>query len=69
MTKVEWVSCTGTGSWPDEPGNYLNYWSDSSIETFYLDDEDLEKSSITVGNSTLLYWADNVEPPDLSLIK
>ena len=66
MTKVEWVSWTVKGDAPDEPGNYLTYWSDGYIETFYLDEEDLEKSSITAGNSTLLYWADNVEPPDLS---
>lgn len=51
---------------PPEPGTYLTYWSDDTIETFPLDEEDIEEEFITCCNEILLYWAHNVERPELS---
>ena len=42
---------------------YLTYWSDKALETYPIEIDELEKDTISVSNSILICWAENVDPP------
>lgn len=61
-TSVDWVKWSDDK--PSETGNYLTYWSDGALETFTLWEEHIESEQVTAGNALLLFWAENVDPPE-----
>lgn len=59
--KVNWIDCND--GMPESPGIYLTYWSDGALETMRLDEADIDKTYIVIGNAVMLFWAENVAPP------
>ena len=43
---------------PPEAGTYLTYWSDGTLETYPLDENELERAVVMVHNAALTHWAD-----------
>ena len=63
MVKVNWTKWVDER--PEKEGVYHAYWSDKEIETYTIEGDELCMDEIAVGSygCTLLYWAENVEPP------
>ncbi len=61
MSKVVWHKWEEER--PESTGMYLTYWSDKALETYPIGIDELDKNTITSCNSYLLYWAENVDPP------
>jgi len=49
---------------PTEPGKYLTYWSDGTIETYPFDQYELEAHAVTIGTTVLTHWAELPQAPD-----
>lgn len=63
MNRVDWINAEK--HWPQEPGMYLTFWSDGSRETYPFWEEDIARGSVDdVCGAKLLFWAENVQPPE-----
>ena len=51
---------------PAEPGMYLTYWCDGTLETYPLDQDELEAPAVTSGNTLLTHWAELPQAPGVS---
>lgn len=60
--KVDWIKWAEGR--PEETGTYLTFWSDGALETFTFDEDYIERKQVIVGSDVLLYWAENVVPPE-----
>ena len=60
---IEWVNVAKDGL-PDEPGMYLTYWSDGSVETYGIDEEAIALGHVYLpGLAVLGYWAESPQGP------
>lgn len=62
MAKVDWIDINE--SMPDEAGMHLTYWSDGTLETYPVCEKEIAKGYISSGNDVVLFWAENVDPPE-----
>lgn len=60
-----WID--GDEQWPEVPGTYLTYWSDGALETYKLDEKEIERGRVDLCGESLLFWAELPEPPRLAL--
>ena len=64
LAHVKWIKWADKR--PSQAGVYLTFWSDGAIETYEVGADELDVEEVIVGKriqSTLLSWAENVEPP------
>jgi len=60
---IEWNEITGPGSLPDDPGKYLCAFSDGSVETFNLDEDDIARGGWACDTCRITHWADHPKHP------
>lgn len=78
--KAGWDDCLDSNYWrtprhqpdwkswndeqPSEPGMYLTYWSDGILETYPLDQNELEAGMVFLQTAVLAHWADLPQAPE-----
>jgi hypothetical protein len=60
---IEWYP-VAFGEMPSEAGTYLVAFSDGSVESYPMDDRDINDGEIRCGNTTGQYWAHSPPHPD-----
>ena len=64
--QIEWVEMDGKpGTMPDEEGLYLCAFSDGTVETFHIDNDDIHGGGWRLGACKLTHWADVPAHPNL----
>ena len=61
LAPVDWIEWTQER--PETPGTYLTAWSDGTVETYPIDQIQIQKTAIQSGPHQLTHWAANVAGP------
>ncbi len=62
VVKIEWFP-VDFGDMPSSPGTYLVAFSDGTVESYPMDENDITSGVIHAGHSTGLYWAMSIPHP------
>jgi len=64
LVGIDWYPIA-FGEMPSEEGTYLVAWDDGSVESYPMDDRDINDGEIRSGNAKGLYWAEPIPHPDM----
>lgn len=60
---IEWYKIE-FGEMPDEEGTYLVAWDDGTVESYPMDERDINDGEVRSGSVKGLYWAKSIPHPD-----
>lgn len=60
---VEWYPIE-FGEMPSEQGTYLVAWDDGTVESYPMDERDINDGEVRAGSVKGLYWAESIPHPD-----